>query len=174
VEAFEPDPINRARLQEHLRLNPIANVTVHPLALAEEQQELEFFHPTGELNHGQASRYANLVPQGKSFRVTAARLDEVVQNVPDLIKLDVEGAELSALCGAEKLLRSAHPPALIIEHNHESAQAAGYRPSELFAYLTGVQPRYRLFWIAWRLKPIVSPAALDAIRRQGNLLVTVG
>jgi FkbM family methyltransferase len=171
VDSFEPSPANRARLEEHLKLNGVENVRVHALAADTQSKSLTFHQPTGELNHGQASVFASLVPQGETITVQAGRLDETVDHVPDVIKVDVEGAELIALQGAEKFLQSAKAPALIIEHNHESAAAAGYRPSDLFRYLQKVQPRYKFFWIGWRLRPIASAEALDAITRQGNVLV---
>jgi FkbM family methyltransferase len=171
VDSFEPSPVNRGRLEEHLKLNAVGNVHVHALAANTENKPLTFHQPTGELNHGQASVFAALVPQGQTVTVQAARIDQTVDRVPDVIKVDVEGAELLALQGAETLLQSPKPPALIIEHNHESAQAAGYRPSDLFRYLQKAQPRYQFFWIGWRLRPIKSAAALDAISRQGNILV---
>jgi FkbM family methyltransferase len=171
VDAFEPDAQNRQRLQAHLKLNHAENVRVHPLAVSNETKELTFFHPQGALNHGQASAYASLVPGGSEYHVQAVRLDEAIDRAPDLIKIDVEGAELSAIQGAEKLLRAPNPPALIIEHNHESAAAAGYPPSEIYRALKTIQPRYRIYWIGWRTKEIPTPEDLDAIARQGNILV---
>lgn len=172
VDAFEPSPVNRARLEEHLRINAVTNVRVHALAAGNQSKSITFYQPTGELNHGQASTFASLVPGGESVTVESARLDEVVDRVPDLIKVDVEGAELTALQGAEKFLRAQRPPALIIEHNHESSLAAGYRPADLLRYLQATQPRYRCFWIGWKLRSIGSAEELDAIRRQGNILLS--
>jgi FkbM family methyltransferase len=172
VDSFEPSPVNRARLEEHLKINTAENVRVHALAADTENKSLAFHQPTGELNHGQASVFASLVPQGKSVVVQAARIDQTIDRVPDVIKVDVEGAELNALQGAEKFLQSANPPALIIEHNHESSAAAGYRPSDLFRYLRKVQPNYQFAWIGWRLRPIADGEAMDAIDRQGNILVS--
>jgi len=173
VDSFEPSPINRARLEEHLKLNAANNVRVHALAADTENKSLIFHQPIGELNHGQASVFASLVPQSETVTVQAARIDQTVDQIPDVIKVDVEGAELIALQGAEKFLQSAKPPALIIEHNHESAAAAGYRPSDLFRYLRKVQPNYQFAWIGWRLRPIADADSLDAIHRQGNILVSV-
>lgn len=171
VDAFEPSPRNRSRLENHLRLNTAGNVRIHPFAVGAQSKPVTFYEPGGELNHGQASIFASIVPQGNEVTVQSARIDEAIDRVPDLIKVDVEGAELIALQGAEKLLRADRPPALIIEHNHESSAAAGYRSSELFSYLKRMQPRYQFFWIGWRLRPIATGEQLHAIQRQGNILV---
>ncbi len=144
---------------------------MHPVAVSNQAATLRFFHPTGALNHGQASAFASLVPQATEYSVPAMRLDEEIDHVPDVIKMDVEGAELTALQGAEKLLRAEKPPTIVIEHNHESSAAAGYKPSDIFRLLKSIQPRYRIFWIGWRLSEITSPERLDAISRQGNILV---
>jgi FkbM family methyltransferase len=171
VDAVEPDPVNRDRLAGHLALNKIANVTVHPVAVGAEKKQLILYHPTGGMNHGQASGFADLVPGGQPFEVAADRLDTVVPGVPDLVKFDVEGAEFDAIRGAENYWNSANPPAVIVEHNPESSAAAGFKASDLIRWITGIQPRYQVSWIDWRLVPIADPAELDRQPRQGNLLL---
>jgi hypothetical protein len=126
--------------------------------------------------------YAALAPAGHSHRVAAVRLDEALDDrqedthrqrfaIPDVIKLDVEGAEMIALRGASSLLQSDCPPALIVEHNHVTSAAAGFGAADLFRFVTTTQPRYRFYWIGTRLRPIPSADALAAIRRQGNVLI---
>jgi FkbM family methyltransferase len=171
VDAVEPDPVNRDRLAAHLKLNDITNVTIHPVAVGTEKKRLTLYHPTGQMNHGQASGFAGLVPGGRAFEVAADRLDAVVPDVPNLVKFDVEGAEFDAIRGAEQYWTSPNPPAVIVEHNTESSAAAGFKGSDLLRWITGVQPRYDVFWIDWRLMRIADPAGLDRQPRQGNLLL---
>ncbi len=176
VDAFEPDPINRKRLEEHLHENQLGDrVRVYPIAASSKVFELELIHPQAAgSNHGMASFYKALAGEGQTFTVSTARLDEVLDGVPDLIKIDVEGAELSAIEGMQKLLSAASPPKLIIEHNPASCAAAGYRPGDIFAKLLDFQPKYRIHWIGWRLRQIKSADELNSISRQGNLLVATG
>ena len=129
------------------------------------------YHPAGNQNHGEASVYAGLVPGGQSFEVTVDRLDALVQTVPHLVKFDVQGAEFDAMRGAEKLWTAESPPAVIFEHAPECSEAAGYKPSELLRWITGIQPKYEIFWIDWRLVRITDPATVDRQTRQGNLLL---
>jgi len=173
IDAFEPDPINRQRLEEHLRNNHVEDrVRIHAQALADRPGELTLYHPTGgETNHGMASFYATLVPTSQPYQVAVVRLDEQLDGIPDLIKLDVEGAELAAVEGMEKLLGAPRPPKLIIEHNPSSCAAAGYKPSDLYRKLKSLQPNYTISWIGRRLQPISTPEDLDHMSRQGNLLV---
>jgi len=173
IDAFEPDPINRQRLEAHLRENNLTDrVHIHPLAASSQSGEVELTHPqSAGTNHGMASIYKSLTGEGETFKVATARLDTMLDGSPDLIKIDVEGAELSVIEGMEKLLRSAHPPRLIIEHNPTSCAAAGYRPGDLFAKLLQFRPNYKVFWIGWHLKQIGSADQLNSISRQGNLLI---
>lgn len=174
VDAFEPDPANRARLEAHLGLNEMHDrVTVHAAAVSNQAGTCTLYHPTADgQNHGQASLYEAFVPGGQGIDVPLVRLDQHLSAVPDLIKMDIEGAELAALRGAEGLLKSDRPPAMIIEHNPASALAAGWRPDELFDYIRSVQPRYRVYWIGWRLSRIDTAQDLALISRQGNLWIT--
>jgi len=174
VDAFEPDPINFQRLQSHLRANQLeSRVNVHELAASSQAGEVQMTHPQAAgTNHGMASMYKSLVGEGETYSVSTVRLDDYLQGAPNLIKIDVEGAELQVIEGLEKLLRVPDPPALIIEHNPTSCAAAGYRPSDLFRKLRDIQQDYVISWIGWPLlSQIRSPEELDSISRQGNLLV---
>ncbi len=174
IDAFEPDPINRQRLEEHLKENSLADrVRIHPIAASSQSGEVELTHPqSAGTNHGMASIYKSLTGDGTTFKVPTARLDAIIEGTPDLIKIDVEGAELSVIEGMEKILGSPTPPQLIIEHNPTSCAAAGYRPGDLFTKLLQFQPKNQVFWIGWRLKQIQCPDDLNSISRQGNILVT--
>ena len=175
VDAFEPDPLNRQRLEQHLAENgPLPQVRVHPIAVGVEEGTAELFHPSaGAANHGMASTYRALTAQAEDVSVhtiEVERLDRQFDGVPDVIKLDVEGAELASIEGASGLLQSDRPPAFIVEHNPVTAAAAGYAPSQIMRRLVSIQPRYRLFRIARRPRPITSFDELDTLAMECNLL----
>ena len=176
VDALEPDPVNRQRLRDNLCANKLEDrVNLHCVAASTHAAEITLYHPTAgtlQANHGMASMYQSLVPDSQGHRVPTARLDELIDRVPNVIKMDVEGAELQAIEGASRLLAGPTPPALIIEHNPASCAAAGYRPSDLLQKILDIQPQYRAHWIGLRLSPIDTPAHLDSISRQGNVLIT--
>jgi FkbM family methyltransferase len=174
IDALEPDPLNRQRLEEHLRQNNLTDrVRIHPVAASSQTGEVQLIHPQASgTNHGMASFYKSLTGEGVTFTVPTARLDDLLDGQPDLIKLDVEGAELQAIEGMQKLLSSSNPPKIIIEHNPTSCAAAGYRPGDIFTKLKQFQPHYRIHWIGWRLREINSADELNSISRQGNLLIT--
>jgi FkbM family methyltransferase len=172
VDAFEPDPQNRARLEAHLAANETpAQVKVHPVALADGAGEATLYHPTAaNQNHGESSLYAPAdLATHQPCTVRTARLDALLSALPHLIKMDIEGAELSAIKGMTALLTTSNPPKLIIEHNPESAAAAGHRPGDLLRQLRQSNPAYSAQWIGPRRKRLTSEA-IDAIQEQGNIL----
>ena len=175
VDAFEPDPINRERLQRHLDSNHLADrVRVHPVGAGAEPGRVTLYHPKpgSGINHGSASIYQSVVGESDSYAIEIVRVDQVLDRVPDLIKMDIEGAELSAIEGMSGLLKAERPPKLIIEHNHETTRAAGHTMADIFRTLVRVQPRYKVYWIGMGLTGVPTAEALQAITRQGNILVS--
>jgi FkbM family methyltransferase len=110
VEAFEPFPPNRVRLGTSIELNRATNVSVHAVALAADTGSATFHLSSSSL-------MGSLVPTGcsKSMPVACMRADDVVRTarVPDVIKIDVEGAELAVLRGASRLFTSVKPTVLV-------------------------------------------------------------
>jgi FkbM family methyltransferase len=68
-------------------------------------------------------------------RVDERRLDTLVKGRVDLVKVDVEGAELEVLEGMERLLDGPPPPALVLEWNPACLRRAGRDPASLPAFL---------------------------------------
>ncbi|EIM78862.1 FkbM family methyltransferase [Nitritalea halalkaliphila LW7] len=72
----------------------------------------------------------------------------------DFIKIDIEGAELSALKGAEQTLR-AHLPTLLLEVNKQACAAAGYTAEELLSFLRELgYRRFERVGLRGRLLPL--------------------
>ena len=66
---------------------------------------------------------------------------------PDIVKIDIEGAEILALQGAVETLASTVPPFVMVEYIASNASRfGGYARSELLAYFPN--DRYRVFRIA--------------------------
>jgi FkbM family methyltransferase len=112
VCAFEPVPKNLAQLNRHLQLNSCANVTVFDVAVSDRQGLAQFDSSLGPSE-------GHLAPNG-GLSVRIVTLDVLVETgdvpFPDVVKLDVEGAEAQVLRGAEKLLGRKRPKIFLATH----------------------------------------------------------
>lgn len=150
VIAFEPHPRNLQTLRQntaHLR-----NVTVLPVALAEQEGtaelhdylmmsasgSLHFDERMREVQRAQMSDY-DIAPRVKGFQpqtytVRTARVDDLLAaegvDRVDLIKMDIEGAELGALRGMAKTIARSDGLALIMEYNPLGLKAFGHDPED--------------------------------------------
>lgn len=124
VLAFEPNPETRTRLDANVALNGLANVTVVAEGLAAQSGTRRLYFGGEAHNIGAASLDAKAGQQW--VEVTCARLDDVVEREGvgrvDLVKLDVEGAEVEVLEGGGETMAN-HRPAVVFEAN-EGAEAA--------------------------------------------------
>lgn len=107
VVAFEPHPVNHRLLMHNLRQNHLHHVVAEKLGLAETATTLT---GTGSAASGNWS----LASQGDyRFEVRLRRLDDYLRDYPlprlDLMKLDVEGAELRVLRGARQTIERFRP-----------------------------------------------------------------
>ena len=130
VVAFEPNQHNAARLRAHLERNPALARNIRHLAVAVSDQdgEMAFVHCGGLTGESSGSHLvAGLPPlEPKLYAgyervlVPAARMDSLIargERAPDVIKMDIEGAEILALQGGHKLLAE-KKPLLLIEVHH--------------------------------------------------------
>lgn len=177
VDAFEPQPENRARLQTHIaRHNFDDRVRVHEVALSSEPGEATVRLFTGDhVNHGASSLFERVgVTTARTFQVRTARMDQVLAGTqPKLVKLDIEGAEPLAIAGMTALLQSNRPPAIIAELNKPTAKAAGFDPGEFLRRALDAQPRYEIFDIGVRTKRLPDIAAALEGEGERNLLLRV-
>ena len=135
VIAFEPNPVAREWLDNHLRLNKCTNVTVEAVGLMDFDGSADFYVQEGDVTWNSSFVRDFVDPKHKlnAVSVECISLDAYVRNtglIPDLIKIDTEGTELSVLQGAKETI-SKHRPVLILEMNPASARQAGTTLSKL-------------------------------------------
>jgi len=141
VTAFEPQPRLASLLRRSFEANRFRQATVHECACAAQAGEACFYLPSA--GSGSAGLYARFsaTSDHRRLTVTTVRLDDAIDwpGLPGrvLMKLDVEGSELSALQGAEQFLRGRHPT-IIFELNPLSAEAAGGTADDVLTFLTSV------------------------------------
>lgn len=108
ILAFEPDILNYKNLIK-LKLNK-TKLTCLPLGLWSEAASLRF--------EGNGDMSSNLSVSGKSI-ITLVKYDDAFPNYkPNLIKMDIEGAEYNALLGMEKTILK-YKPNLCISVYHK-------------------------------------------------------
>ncbi|HEY5985581.1 MAG TPA: FkbM family methyltransferase [Streptosporangiaceae bacterium] len=113
VVAVEANPATAATLRRHVAMNGIGNVEVVQLAAWDEQAYLSLDDPSGQVEGGST----RTVPaDGMIGAVQGDRLDKVITGLDrlDLVKLDVEGADIHALRGMAGLLAK-YRPVLFVE-----------------------------------------------------------
>lgn len=114
VFSFEPAPRNLALLRRHLELNRVSNCTVFEAAVSASNGTAKFdFSSDHHMGH-LAGDSENTVS------VRTVNLDSMVASgkikPPNLIKCDIEGAELDALTGASATLSKCSPVIFLATH----------------------------------------------------------
>lgn len=126
VVAVEPSPANRARLEENLALNGISSVRIEACALGE---------CDGELAFSDEDALAHIDMSGSGSKVLVRTLDEIApEGTIHLLKVDVEGFELSVFKGAVSLIQAARLPVILFEMN-QSHDRYGVSAGEIFGFL---------------------------------------
>lgn len=145
VFSFEPNPAVYQRLVANLRANQCQNVVALNQAASESVGELVFYCDPIAPDMSRAiapSEDVRSIPPENLRRVPTATLDGVCaeQNIERiaLLKIDVEGHELSVLKGARRLFSEQRVEALVIEICPANLAHAGVRPVELWDYLQSV------------------------------------
>lgn len=130
VVAFEPDPSNRARLIRNLEINRLFGVEIVEWAVSDLMGSAILYTDGVE---GWSPSFIEVGKHG-SISVPTGTIDEAIWRkelpVPDIVKLDIEGAELLALRGMSELLRNVilpraifieiHPEYLLHYNSHEA------------------------------------------------------
>jgi FkbM family methyltransferase len=172
VFAYEPSPLAYEALERNAALNGSLPIVCRQVAVGAVSGKATFYtSPASDQGTGSLARRAveRYHPNVGSVTVPVERLDDCLGRLScpvSMIKMDVQGAELPALQGAERLLRQ-YRPALLVEVDEEVTAAFGYQAADLGAYLHDLgyqlyavpaRPRRRLLPLDWR-----SPAGPDIL-----------
>lgn len=128
VIAFEPLPNNIRVLEENVALEGLNNVKIEPKAVGDSNATAPLL-VQGDTDFTGTASIAEVYNWGgerTTVPVQVVTLDRYVAGLrksPSLLKMDVEGAELHALRGAEALLSSIRPILLIEIHGWGSARS---------------------------------------------------
>lgn len=132
VEAFEPETRNAARLRENVLLNGLDNIRVHETALSDTTGLLEF-HVHGTTGTGSHS-LVDTADGGETVTVNTTKGELFVRElnvVPNVMKIDVEGAELAVLRGFDSVLTNPSLRDLFIEVHPKKLAVLGAAAQDL-------------------------------------------
>ncbi|NQT06171.1 MAG: FkbM family methyltransferase [Candidatus Omnitrophica bacterium] len=120
IYAFEPSKANREYLEKHMRFNGIDNVRIYPFLIGERSEDNVSFYEN--LNEPDDMNAAKVIKNHKMYNKVYRKqvsLDDFCRDeniIPEVIKIDVEGAEIEVLKGAEKMLKKNRPVLFLSVH----------------------------------------------------------
>lgn len=144
VISFEPVNSIAEALEENVARNSLDQVTVARMGLSDANTTAPIYASCGqsdaqEENLGLGTLYGGNSEAIPLQIIELITLDSYLKQYPvpqvDIIKIDIEGAELPCLKGSENTLKY-HKPLLIIEIQEQSSAAAGYSETDILDYLS--------------------------------------
>lgn len=129
VASFEPEPVTARRLERNVELNELDNVTIMRCALGE-RESTELLYVDSRSGSGQHS----LSPQNgrPAEEVRVVQGDALVHSgelpTPNVMKIDVEGAELGVIAGLKDALADETCRLVFCEVHNVMLEEAGQDP----------------------------------------------
>lgn len=148
LHAFEPMPTSFEFLTKNVALNGLQDrITCHNFGLADQNGEVTFYIAPFNGVNASLQNVANAEDSIKHIGQIQRMDDWCAQSgvAPDLLKCDVEGAELLVFKGAERTLAE-QTPMIFTEMLRKWAKAFDYHPNDMIAYLAGFG--YRCFGLS--------------------------
>jgi FkbM family methyltransferase len=141
VYAFEPCSSTCQLLKRNLLLNGVADVNVVQMALGDAVGEgvlqVNARGKDGLNTLGQATHSDSEVVGQEQVRITTVDVLVKERNIPrvDVMKVDIEGAELMMFRGARELLERADAPLILYEGFGSLTRGFSYHPVEILWFL---------------------------------------
>jgi len=139
VLALEPSRREFEILVGNVEANQLQNVRTLPVALSDRRGTAELLvAPLANAGHNTLGSFGYGTALERREAVPVERLDDIIRDEGiervDMIKMDVEGAEMLALRGAAEVLRQFHPM-LLLEVSDRTLRHQGSSSGEVLALL---------------------------------------
>lgn len=138
VFSFEPIPINTTMISLNSALNNLDNIHIIPNIVSN-------ISGSQNISVSEDYAYSSIIPTTRKKTIRSQEFSSITiddfavkyDNHVDIVKIDVEGAELLVLEGAQTLLSSANkrPRVMLIEAHPDNTAAYGYKPGDLIDFL---------------------------------------
>jgi FkbM family methyltransferase len=133
VIAAEPDPQNLVLLRKNIEANGCTNVRVIPEALGDKTGEVKLYQRAD--NRGALSTVDIFgVGEANAIAISMRRTEDVLERMPRLVKIDVEGQEPLVVAGMGGQL----PEIMFFEYAPKQLTAAGHNPG---SFLDGLKTK---------------------------------
>lgn len=158
VFAFEALPANLERLRQNIALNGMEDrITPIHAAVTNSSAPVRFLiGPSDDTGKAEGSAGRRQLAYHQTITVPGICLDDHVylqgHPQPGLIKIDIEGGEVLAIPGMQRILSQARPIVLLELHGPEAAQVA---------WEALLSANYQLYWMRAGFPPLTSITLLD-------------
>ena len=137
VYGFEMDDFSYGLLKQNVAINELTNVEIFNVAVSDSSDVVSFKRDTKypDTLHMETSKDDG--KSAESVSVNSVKLDEFLESkgcVPDVIKIDVEGAEMKVLKGMTKTLID-HKPTMFVEVHPQNLAYFGTSMSYILSFL---------------------------------------
>ena len=130
VYAFEPDADNCALLRKNVQINGYKNVIVEQKAALDHNGKIKLFlsrdnlgdHRTYDSHDGRKWASAEGIVLDDYFDDNHKKID--------VIKMDIQGAEMAALAGMEKIIRANDKLKMLVEFSPSLIEKSGFSPED--------------------------------------------
>jgi FkbM family methyltransferase len=168
VFAFEALQENVNRIQKNIALNNLPNVTVVSAAVTDRTAPVTFYiHDSVGMGKAAGSAGRRDEQYKAEITVPGLSLDEFVYQqgnpAPQAVKMDIEGGEVLALPGMQRILSAAHPLMFLELHGPESEKAAwetltaaGYTLHAMESGYPLIESPEKLGWKAYVIAKVAS------------------
>lgn len=132
VHSFEPAPINFEILKKNVSVNNLQNVLTYQIAASNVSDKQDLYLSTW--NYGDNRLFEKPRDERdlerEKIQVDTIRLDEIVQEKINFIKIDVQGFEWQVIDGAKKLIDNNDDIRIIFEFTPQLLKLNGVKPED--------------------------------------------
>jgi len=135
VYAFEPEPTNYSLLLKNIELNGYSNVVAVQKAVSDVKGKVKFFLDSRDTG---AHTIYQSGDRKKYIEIEAVTLDDFLKDENhrvNVIKMDIEGAELAALSGMQQIIRESDNLKIFAEFHLPAIASSGISPQEFISRL---------------------------------------